>query len=169
MATDDGGRKRKRSRSKSPLPGPRRAPSPIADWDVASPGHISRADWRGSTDHLAKFKAFASIRSLKLNPDCNPVLKGFPDDLILKIWWFYQDLDEGSETCRDWPEYCGRKWGRGSHERSLNLSEAEQSKRMNWLHRVMSPIFEKHCIVYNDLGESIIERPRAHCVFAHYG
>ena len=135
------GRKRQPSRSKSPV-SKKRAPPHVADWGEVIQTDTPRLEWRGYADHRAKFEilALSMTQSKLLKPKlkCDKYLKSLPHDVWLKIWEFYKDLDESSEVCRDWPGYCARKWGPRSHERSLNLSDAEQCKRMNWLHMVIT-------------------------------
>ena len=131
------------SRSNSPA-SKRRQPSPVLDWGQPCPTHIPRLEWRGYADHRTKFLlCFAATKCKKLNPDRSSTLtlKTIPVEVWMKIWDSYKDLDESAEVCRDWPGYCHRKWGPRSHERSLNMSDAEQCKRMNWVHQVLSTIF----------------------------
>ena len=128
------------SRSNSPA-SKRSQPSPVVDWGQPCPTHIPRLEWRGYADHRAKFLlCFAATKCKKLNPDRSSTLtlKTIPFEVWMKIWDSYKDLDESAEVCRDWPGYCHRKWGPRSHERSLNMSDAEQCKRMNWVHQVLS-------------------------------
>ena len=134
-----GGRKRPPTRSQSPE-SKRRAQAWVPDWGEVIPTPNPRADWRGNADHRAKFEilalSMAQTRLLKAKLKCDENLKRLPLEIWMKIWEYYKDLNESSEICLDWPGYCARKWGPRSHERSLNMSEAEQCKQLNWLHRV---------------------------------
>lgn len=122
----------------TPQSAKRKRQSPIQEWTPERPTFTQVLEWRGCQDHRAKFNLYFSLcRSKLLRSRAGGHMRPeLPLDVWRHIWEFHKDLDESAEVCRDWPSYCRRKWGPGSHERSLNLDEADLCKRLNWVHRV---------------------------------
>ena len=115
----------------------------MREWSPEPPNFTPILEWRGAKEHRAKFDLYVSVcRSELLRSKAGGHMKPeLPEEIWRHIWEFYKDLDESSEVCSAWPSYCRRKCGPGSHERSLNLGEIDQCKRMNWVHRVRAITF----------------------------